>query len=67
MFGVDTGGMMAEMRSGSVWVDREYMGWLVGTNHLCPAHRIVFQLCTALRITRSVLEAIDERRDAAAE
>ena len=59
--------MMLEVRSGSVRVDREHLGRLVGTNYLCRARRIVFQLCTALRITRSALEAIDERRDAEAE
>ncbi len=56
-----------EVRSGSVWVDREHLAWLVGTNHHCRTRRIVFQLCTTLRITRLALEATDERRVAQAE
>lgn len=59
--------MMVEVRSGSAWVDREHVGWQVGTNHQCRTRRIAFQLCAALRITRLALEATDERRDAEAE
>ena len=56
--------MTVEVRSGPVWVDREHLRRLGGTNHQCRARRIVFQSPSALRTTRLALEATDQRRDA---
>ena len=50
--------MTVEVRSGPVWVDREHLRRLGGTNHQGHgARRIVFQSPSALRTTRLALES----------